>query len=245
MGIPPAQAAAVGRRIWKNECEGTITGLTSWNSGESFPSLGIGHFIWYPRGGEDRFQESFPGLLDYFRERGVTVPRWLSEAGYCPWSTKKEFDAARNSLHMHELRHLLVSTVSIQADYIARRLATALPRMTATLPDRERHRVNDRFQALFQTPGGLYALMDYVNFKGEGIKATERYKRQGWGMLQVLQGMRGCSRGTEAVKEFAASACRVLARRVFNAPPERRSFEKRNLPGWKSRVQSYLHAIAP
>ena len=40
----------LGQRIWKNECAGSVQGLVSWNEGEAFPSLGIGHFIWYPAG---------------------------------------------------------------------------------------------------------------------------------------------------------------------------------------------------
>ena len=44
------QALEIGKRIWANECAGTISGLTSWNKGEAFPSLGIAHFIWYPPG---------------------------------------------------------------------------------------------------------------------------------------------------------------------------------------------------
>ena len=31
----------------KMNAGGTISGLTSWNVGENFASLGIGHFIWY------------------------------------------------------------------------------------------------------------------------------------------------------------------------------------------------------
>jgi hypothetical protein len=38
----------VGKKVWINECDGTVAGLTSWNGDEAFPSLGIGHFIWYP-----------------------------------------------------------------------------------------------------------------------------------------------------------------------------------------------------
>ena len=39
------EAKEIGRRIWMNECGGTIEGLTSWNKGEYFASLGLGHFI--------------------------------------------------------------------------------------------------------------------------------------------------------------------------------------------------------
>ena len=47
-------AAAIGSKIWQNECGGTVSGLTSWNAGEDFPSLGIGHFIWYVAGRRGR-----------------------------------------------------------------------------------------------------------------------------------------------------------------------------------------------
>ena len=40
------------------------------------------------------------------------------------------------------------------------------------------------------SPQGCYALVDYVNFKGEGVLSTERYRGQGWGLLQVLEEMR-------------------------------------------------------
>src|SRR6266446_3164255 len=45
-----ADVQRIGKKIWQNECNGTISGLTSWNQGEDFASLGIGHFIWYPQG---------------------------------------------------------------------------------------------------------------------------------------------------------------------------------------------------
>ena len=109
--------------------------------------------------------------------------------------------------------------------------------MLAELPAAERGLVEARFYAVASTAGGKYALMDYVNFKGEGTKKSERYKGQGWGMLQVLQGMRGKPQGVAAVKEYSASAERTLARRVANAPQD----ESRWLPGWKNRARSYAN----
>ena len=41
----------IGQRIFRNECAGKIEYLTAWNEGEEFASLGIGHFIWYPKVG--------------------------------------------------------------------------------------------------------------------------------------------------------------------------------------------------
>ena len=55
----------IGRKIWQNECNGTIAGLTSWNEGENFASLGIGHFIWYPKNQRGPFEESFPKLVSF------------------------------------------------------------------------------------------------------------------------------------------------------------------------------------
>jgi hypothetical protein len=87
------------------------------------------------------------------------------------------------------------------------------------------------------TSQGCYALVDYVNFKGEGVLHTERYQGQGWGLLQVLEGMHGTGGDAAAVEEFSRSAKTILMRRVRNAPPQRH--ESRWLSGWLQRVNSY------
>jgi hypothetical protein len=79
----------VGNKVWVNECDGTVAGLTSWNGGEAFPSLGIGHFIWYPAGWHGPYVESFPLLIAYLKERGIELPRWLSPLGPCPWPSRE------------------------------------------------------------------------------------------------------------------------------------------------------------
>ena len=91
--LTPSQLQRVGQRIWQNECGGTVEGLTSWNKGEDFASLGIGHFIWYPEGKRGPFEESFPPLVAFMEARGVEMPRWAK--GPCPWSSKAAFDADR------------------------------------------------------------------------------------------------------------------------------------------------------
>src|SRR6266853_408780 len=75
--LSDAELESAGHRVWQNECGGTREGLTSWNAGENFASLGIGHFIWYPRGVEGPFEESFPKLMGFLSDRGVKVPAWL------------------------------------------------------------------------------------------------------------------------------------------------------------------------
>lgn len=231
--LTPRELDSIGRRVWQNECGGTREGLTSWNSGEDFASLGIGHFIWYPKGVRGPFEESFPALMKFFGANGVQTPAWLD--GDCPWNTRAEFEAARKSERMNELRDLLAGHIALQARFLAQRMEAALPKMLAAAPAADRARVKENFEALLGTSAGTFALIDYVNFKGEGTKETERYKGEGWGLLQALAEMRPQSYSPPAA--FAKSAASVLARRVRNSPPERN--EARWLPGWSARVRAY------
>ncbi len=225
---------AVGRRVWQNECGGSREGLTSWNTGEDFASLGIGHFIWYPSGRGGPFEESFPRLLIYLEEHRVRIPEWLKKGRGCPWGSRAEFQGDSNSARMKELRELLAGTVGLQSGFLALRMREALPRMLAAAEPRNRGRVEAHFRQLAETGAGTFALIDYVNFKGEGVQASERYLGRGWGLLQVLEGMEA---GGDPVAAFAGQAAKVLAQRVKNAPPERN--EARWLPGWQARVLRY------
>lgn len=236
--IPPATAAKIGQRIWQNECGGTVAGLTSWNGGENFASLGIGHFIWYPAGVRGPYQESFPGLVTLMKARGVPLPRWLAQGGPCPWPSRAAFTAAKDSGQMQELRKLLAGTVPLQADYAAQRSVASLPKILAAAGKAERPALTAKFNALATTGGGLYCLMDYVNFKGEGTNPAEQYKGQGWGLLQVLREMPPVNAAT-APAAFSAAAKRVLARRIASAPKD----EARWRAGWFSRCDSYARGL--
>ena len=234
--INDAEADRIGRKIWRNECAGTKDGLTSWNKGEGFPSLGIGHFIWYPQGQRGPFQESFPGLRDYLQSQGVKLPDWLAAAKGCPWKDRASFMTDFNSPRLSGLRDLLASTVGLQARYAALRLEAALPKMLGSAPASQRQKIRENFYRVAEAHGGLYPLMDYVNFKGEGTAPTERYQGEGWGLLQVLTEM---PESGPPVAAFARSADRVLTRRVELSPPARG--EKRWLPGWRNRVATYTN----
>jgi len=235
--ISDKEAWRIGQLIWRNESGRTIAGLTCWNEGEEFASLGIAHFIWFPKGYDGPFRESFPLLVEYLENHGVAVPEWLLVSPDCPWASREEFLAERDSPRMRELREFLASTVHWQARFAAERLRSAQPQLLAKAPRRVRARVRRQFERLWSQPEGVYALVDYVNFKGEGILPKERYAGRGWGLLQVLERMRGTAEGPDAVSEFAASACAVLARRVRNAAPQRR--ETHWLKSWRARIRTY------
>ena len=241
INLSRAETQRIGHKIWQNECNGTVAGLTSWNSGENFASLGIGHFIWYPAGVHGPFEESFPKLIQFATSRGAKVPEFLlaGEHPPCPWNSRAEFLAAQQSAQMKQLRAFLAATVDLQADFLAHRLESSLPKMVADAGGNAA-RIQQQFDRVASTPQGCYALVDYVNFKGEGVLKTERYNGRGWGLLQVLESMNGSEPGPAAAREFGASARAVLQQRVHNAPPDRH--EERWLPGWFNRVATYTQS---
>jgi hypothetical protein len=234
--ISSTEAQDIGRKIWQNECGGTVEGLTAWNQGENFASLGIGHFIWYPSGQEGPFDESFPKLIHFISARGGKIPSWLLNTPDCPWGTREAFLKETHGERLQSLRIFLKDHVDLQARFCVERIEKALPRLLAEIPEENRSALSRKFYRLASTPQGLYALIDYVNFKGEGLKTTERYHGQGWGLLQVLQTMVP-SEVESAPDAFADAADQVLTLRVKNSPPERH--ETRWLPGWKNRLKTY------
>src|SRR5829696_2480132 len=98
--ITPRELESIGRRVWQNECGGTVAGLTSWNTGENFASLGIGHFIWYPKGVRGPFDESFPKFVQFAASRNAILPAVARAKEGCPWKSRAEFNAAAQSAPM-------------------------------------------------------------------------------------------------------------------------------------------------
>lgn len=231
-----AELESIGKRIWQSEAAGKVEGLTSWNSGENFASLGIGHFIWYPAGERGPFEESFPGLVIYMQRAGVSIPAWLQSARACPWPDRASFMRDKNSERQQELRRLLASTVAIQTQYIINRLHAAMPKMQQAA-GQHGARVAANMRLLGQTSAGNYAMIDYVNFKGEGLNPAERYNGEGWGLLQVLMTMQTPANATAAPRAFADASKQVLRRRVENSPASRN--ERQWLAGWLNRCEGY------
>lgn len=233
INLTDVQASKIGEQIWQNEGLGRVDYLTVWNKGEAFPSFGIGHFIWYPAGVDGPFMESFPALRDYL-DAYMVLPRWLVEAEHSPWQSREQFYQQFDSAQMRELRQLLEQSVSLQVAVIIQRMEAALPKMLASLAEpSQRLRVEQQFYRVAAEPSGPYALIDYINFKGEGVAVSERYQDEGWGLLQVLMEMN--PQASDVMAEFARSADAMLTRRVENAPRD----ESRWLPGWRKRLQTY------
>src|SRR4051812_29495985 len=131
INLSPTETRRIGNRIWQNECGGTVAGLTSWNTGETFASLGIGHFIWYPKGERGPFDESFPKFVEFAATRRTKLPGVLLAKDGCPWKSRVEFNQAAQSPAMKELRAFLAGTIDLQAEFLVNRLRDSLPKMLA------------------------------------------------------------------------------------------------------------------
>lgn len=235
--ISKAELNAVADRIFKNEAGGKKENIVYWNTGEDFPSLGIGHFIWYRAGQRGKFAESFPQLVAYYRAHDIKLPKIIEENEYSPWANSDELFRLKRIMDndITELTNFLYNTKDIQVAFIFERLENSLEKMMAISDNPEN--VKKQFYRVAQSPNGLYPLIDYVNFKGEGITRTETYNGEGWGLLQVLENMKGTGSGKAALEEFSNSAKAVLERRVKNAGPD--SNEKKWLQGWLNRCDTY------
>ena len=78
--------------------------------------------------------------------------------------------------------------------------------LAATPSKADRDRLQANFYKVAQTRGGVYALIDYVNFKGEGVKKEERYRGQGWGLRDVLLELHDSAGGRTYAIEFGESS---------------------------------------
>lgn len=218
-------------KIWHNECAAKPSGLLAWNKGEDFASLGIGHFIWYPDNIHNSKRDGFTGFLTYIKKEGIELPQWLSsqDVPMCPWRSAAELEWAKNhDKKAQELKDFLLHTVSFQVKYIIYRFQMALPRLLKTASPEEQEVIYHELYQLMQSPAGIYALVDYMNFKGDGAKG---------GLLQVLREMQHAPAILPPNKAYAWAARRVLIKRFLNAPLGRH--EERWLRGWLKRVDTY------
>jgi hypothetical protein len=226
----------LAEKIFERECGGKIEELTHWKRGEEFASLGIGHFIWYPSGKPDRFAETFPDLLDFIEGKGRVLPAFLQKSRTCPWNSRDEFYKNIESAEMISLRSLLCETKDLQADFIAKRLDRSISNIMIHIVESDRKKIQETVDRLSSTSAGLYALIDYLHFKGEGTSPSETYKGQGWGLLQVLCRLNPSSE--TLLLDFVREAKIVLSERVANAPAERH--EQQWKKGWLNRLDGYI-----
>lgn len=238
--ISKQEAQKIGQKILRNECGNDYQKLTWWNEGEEFASFGAIHAIWYPPGVKQSFKETFPALLKFIESKGKKIPEGIFDKNRsCPWRSRDEFMAAMSSQKMQKLRDFLLKTIDLQVAFAIRRLEQSLPQLLSSVKNTtQKNHIKQQFYRVAKSENGVYALVDYLNFKGEGSDPACSYHGHRWGLLQVLEGMKGKGVGKEALVEFVRSAKCVLTMRIKHAPPARN--ESRWLPGWFNRIDTYL-----
>lgn len=240
--LSPSELRWIGSRIYANECASKPENLIIWGQGEEFPSLGIGHFIWYPKDFKGPFVETFPDMVAYVSQY-KTAPLWLKtlEPFSAPWSSKEAFLKAVDSKDMALLRQWLLATQTYQTQYISLELNKRFNDYLSTNNDLNKTAIILVFNQLMQTKEGRFALIDYVNFKGMGAE-NEQYQGEQWGLISVLKPLALMSfhlmDSQQLLQAFVDSAKQRLNLRVELSPKVRN--EQRWLKGWFKRLDGYL-----
>ncbi len=243
--LSDTEANRIAQRIWLNEGSGQRRQLVWWNKGEEFASCGIGHFIWYTAERPMWFRESFPPMLRFLIAQGAKPPRWLTPRTHCIWKSYEEWKRAKEkrTKRMRELTDFLDHTKGLQARFMLQRLNQSYPKILAYAKAHGQGAIVERnYRRLLYRkdghvdPQGAYILIDYINFKGDGIDKSERYQGKGWGLYQVLTRMD--PRDPDPHHAFYVAAKKVLERLIRIAPPQRRLWRFKK--GWFSRMETYL-----
>lgn len=237
--ISKKEAKNIGMLIWQNEASQRTDLLAVWNQYESFPSLGIGHFIWFPKNQRPKYTEQFPLLCCYLKQNGITLPHWLERALRigAPWTYREQF--LQDVKKLNELRSLLASTIDLQINFIIDQFKQQVPGILEATPFKFKSKVMYNTNLMLSCPQGTYALVDYLNFKGNGLSQAEELNGQRWGLLQVLMDMPNNLNRNNVNKAFAISAAKVLLRRIENSGPDYTLIAY--LDGWMKRVSTYAN----
>jgi len=235
--LSPDESEKIGRLIWQNEASQKKELLVYWSPHEQFPSLGIGHFIWYPEDTTPQCTQQFPDLCNYLQQHGISLPEWLKQAlsRGAPWKTRTDFMA--DTKRRTELEQLLYTTISVQIDFIIERFEQKWPFIEQAAPEDKQLKIRCIYELMKSSPIGTYALIDYSNFKGHGLNPQERIYDQGWGLLQVLLDMPDDLCIENATKVFSLSAAQILIQLIKNDSPEYNRI--RHLAGWINRLSTY------
>lgn len=210
--------------VFYNEARGRYELLTHWNGGEEFPSLGLGHFLWYPEGYQGKNPDDFPAVLQFLAAKGVELPDWMKPGSRAPWPNRNAFCSDFYSRRMIDLRYILVTTLDYQTEFLLERGNRSLSAMLARVPENERPDIEKQFKRVTSTPVGIYAVFDLVNFKGESR------------LLQALKGMSQATPSASPIKDFADAAQIVLDKILEDKDPD---YVARWKPNWKQHVDTY------
>ncbi len=227
------QVEKIARNLLYNEtsCQGGY--LTEWDkiSQEEFPSIGLPHTVWFPGKSKQIVDESFPRFWAFIKAkyRGTMRIPDLGPVGTegldvrAPWNSIKEF---KSDPRVAELNRFLQdpNVLKLQAEFAVRRGMESIYSILATNamdPNKKMSQEDlcQNFKDLISSDQGLLAMVDYANWKGEGIHWHEMTdnRRVRWGLKQALEKM-GKPSSAAVVERFAAATSAALKERSSDDP---------------------------
>jgi hypothetical protein len=229
------QLEVIAKKIEHNETGGQDKFLLYWSEAEEFPSFGIGHFIWIPENVDVPFESTFYSMQAFVSAKHP-APNWVNRLK-APWSNRAEFQLALQQCRLEDLRVWLLETKPLQAEFIVSRFEQRLAKVLNAFDPPQRESIKQKIQGLALIESGVFAMVDYANFKGFGDHPHERYQGEGWGLIQVLESMPAGLQAEQALEAFVRSAKNRLDKRIALSPLERN--EMRWRIGWHRRLDQY------
>ena len=234
--LPPLKVTdGIVELIYVNETGGKPDALIIKNDKEDVCSLGIGHFIWYPAGVKHQYKETFPKLLKELQKTDgvfkgavdVEIPPT------CPWKSTSELNAAKSTDVYKRLVTGLTSPAGkrVQVNYMIERAREAIIETAKEDPGSVKKMLD-----LLETEQGTYAVIDYVNFKGNSAE-TEAYGDFHWGFKTAIYVMSEDEILTPE-ERFQIAVETLLEMRVEEAKKLGKD-ESSFLAGWLKRVNTY------
>ncbi len=84
---------------------------------------------------------------------------------------------------------------------------------------------------------GTYILVDYLNFKGDGLNPLEKSNGKPWGLLSVLQDMPENLTQENVTKAFTIAATKKLLMLIEHSSPDYKRLHF--FGGWITRLNTY------
>ncbi|MFZ4116632.1 MAG: hypothetical protein ACOYK6_07940 [Chthoniobacterales bacterium] len=209
------QLPLIGKRFFKDQKAEENKPKWGEDQEHNFVYIGSLEYIWYGENNRAQFVEDWPTVASRLKAAGLPIEDWA--LGACPWNTKEDFDEEVKSstlpdstLDPESRIGKLIALLSqdeaktVQVQTLVDRLNRALesshdssltPTIFQDLPPGELELLKSNLDAVASVqdakghPLGLYALIDYPYFKGEGTAIGEHCNVDGWGLQEVLLNM--------------------------------------------------------
>jgi hypothetical protein len=161
---------------------------------------------------------------------------------------QKQATLYKDAYTLFEIRHFLSNPLilQLQAQFVVEKTFLSLHRILAAShreSSAEAQLLYRKIQLLLNSPEGVLSIVDYLNFKGEGLKPSERTPlgTHPWGLKTVLEIM-PTSDLASANLHFAQAALCSLQRMAYHSGSADSKDQLQRYAwlngGWKTRIES-------